>query len=354
MTSHAHKGRGAVSRPAGRFEQTLVSLDDEIAHEQATRAPETVLRATTAGRIISTNNSPDVPFDQSINPYQGCEHGCVYCYARPTHSYLDLSPGLDFETQIFYKPNAVTQLLAAWEKKNYECKPITIGANTDPYQPAERIHTITRQLLEQFLEYRHPVTIITKSALVVRDLDLLTELARRNLCSVAISIPTLDDGLKRVMEPRIPSASSRLKALQQLAENGIPASALVAPIIPAINDNEIESILEAVAAAGARQAHYIFLRLPHELVDIVSSWLEQHFPDRRERVLSLVRQASGGRNYNSRFGARQTGRGAYADMIATRFRTASRKLGLASGSYAQPLDCSQFRRPGQRQLGLDL
>ena len=354
MTSHAHKGRGAVSRPAGRFEQTLVSLDEEIAHEQATRAPETVLRATTAGRIISTNNSPDVPFDQSINPYQGCEHGCVYCYARPTHSYLDLSPGLDFETQIFYKPNAVTQLLATWEKKSYECKPITIGANTDPYQPAERTHTITRQLLEQFLECRHPVSLITKSTLVVRDLDLLSELARRNLCSVAISIPTLDDGLKRVMEPRIPSAASRLKALKELAENGIPTSALVAPIIPAINDNEIESILEAVAAAGARQAHYIFLRLPHELVDIVSSWLEQHFPDRRERVLSLVRQASGGRAYNSRFGARQTGRGAYADMIAARFGTASRKLGLASGSYAQPLDCSQFRRPGQQQLGLDL
>jgi DNA repair photolyase len=354
MTSHTHKGRGAVSRPAGRFEQTLVSLDDEIEHERASQAPETVLRATMAGRIISTNNSPDVPFDQSINPYQGCEHGCVYCYARPSHSYLDLSPGLDFETQIFYKPNAVTQLLATWEKKSYECKPITIGANTDPYQPAEKIHAITRQLLEQFLDCRHPVTLITKSNLILRDLDILTELARRNLCSVAISIPTLDDSLKRIMEPRVPSAASRLKALQQLAESGIPTSALMAPIIPAINDNEIESVLEAVAGAGARQAHYIFLRLPHELVDIVSDWLEQHFPNRRERVLSLVRQASGGRAYDSRFGARQTGRGAYADMLASRFRTASRKLGLTSGSYAQPLDCSQFRRPGQQQLGLDL
>jgi DNA repair photolyase len=354
MTSHAHKGRGAVSRPFGRFEKRLVSLDDDIDHERATQAPETVLRATMAGRIISTNNSPDIPFDQSINPYQGCEHGCVYCYARPSHSYLDLSPGLDFETQIFYKPNAVTQLLAAWEKKGYECKPITIGANTDPYQPAEKDHSITRQLLEQFLEYRHPVTLITKSNLVVRDLDLLSELARRNLCSVAISIPTLDDGLKRIMEPRVPSAAARLNAMQKLAQSGIPTSALVAPIIPAINDNEIESVLAAVAAAGARQAHYIFLRLPHELVQIVSDWLEEHFPDRRERVLSLVRQASGGRSYDSRFGVRQTGRGAYADMLASRFRTASRKLGLASGSYAHPLDCSQFRRPGQRQLGLDL
>jgi DNA repair photolyase len=354
MTSHAHKGRGAVNRPAGRFEQTLVKLDADADHERAARAPETVLRATMAGRIISKNSSPDIPFDQSINPYQGCEHGCVYCYARPSHSYLDLSPGLDFETQIYYKPNAVTRLLEAWEKRSYACKPITIGANTDPYQPAERIHTLTRQLLEQFLECRHPVTLITKSNLILRDVDLLSELARHKLCSVAISIPTLDNSLKRIMEPRVPSAASRLRAIRQLADRGIPTSALVAPVIPAINDNEIESVLEAVADAGARQAHYIFLRLPHELADIVSAWLETHFPDRKEHVLSLVRQASGGRSYDSRFGVRQTGRGAYADMIASRFRTASRKLGLACGSYAQSLDCTQFRRPGQRQLGLDL
>lgn len=354
MTSHVHKGRGSVSRPAGRFEQTAVTLDPEAENAQASTAPETVLRATLARRIISTNNSPDIPFDRSINPYQGCEHGCVYCYARPTHSYLDLSPGLDFETQIFYKPNAVEQLVATWEKNSYECRPITIGANTDPYQPAEKIHTITRRLLQQFLECRHPVSLITKGTLVLRDLDLLAELARRNLCSVAITIPTLDDSLKRIMEPRVPSAASRLKALRQLAQAGIPTSALVAPIIPAINDHEIESILAAVAEAGARQAHYIFLRLPHELVDIVSAWLDTHFPDRKEHVLSLVRQASGGKSYDSRFGVRQTGRGAYAEMLSSRFLAASRKLGLASGSYAQPLDCSQFSRPGQRQLGLDL
>jgi len=354
MTSHAHKGRGAVSRPAGRFEKTRVSLDDEADYELANRSPETVFRATMADRIISTNKSPDIPFDQSINPYQGCEHGCAYCYARPSHSYLDLSPGLDFETQIFYKPNAAARLLAAWEKKSYECKPITIGANTDPYQPVEKDQSITRQLLEKFLECRHPVTLITKSNLIVRDLDLLSELARRDLCSVAISIPTLDDGLKRIMEPRVPSAAARLSAIKKLAQNGIPTSALVAPIIPAINDNEIESVLAAVADAGARQAHYIFLRLPHELVQIVSDWLEEHFPDRRERVLSLVSQASGGRAYDSRFGVRQTGRGAYAEMLASRFRTATRKLGLESGSYAHSLDCSQFRRPGRRQLVLDL
>ena len=353
MVSRPHKGRGAVTRPHGRFEQTVVELDAEAAHERAEQVPQTVLRATTAGRIISTNSSPDVPFDQSINPYQGCEHGCIYCYARPSHSYLDLSPGLDFETQIFYKPNAAAQLLAAWEKKSYQCKPITIGANTDPYQPAERTHEITRQLLELFLEHRHPVSLITKSHLILRDLDLLSELAQRRLCSVAISLPTLDSELKRIMEPRVPSASVRLRAIAELAGHGIPTSALVAPLIPAINDHEIEAILEAVAEAGAVQAHYILLRLPHEVLDIVSAWLETHFPKRRERVLSLVRQASGGRSYDSRFGVRQTGRGAYAEMLGSRFHTASRRLGLKPGEYSQSLDCSQFSRPGQRQLGLD-
>jgi DNA repair photolyase len=353
MTTHVHKGRGAVSAPLGRFDQRPVELEPEAAHEKAGQIPQTVLRAMRAGQIISSNNSPDVPFDRSINPYQGCEHGCVYCYARPSHSYLDLSPGLDFETQIFYKPNGATRLLEEWEKKSYECKPITIGANTDPYQPAEKTLEITRQLLEQFARYRHPVNLITKSHLIARDLDLLTDLAADNLCSVAISIPTMNDNLKRLLEPRVPSASSRLKAMQLLAENGVPTSALLAPVIPAINDNEIESILEAVAGAGARQAQYIFLRLPHELLEIFSAWLETHFPDRKERVLSLVRQASGGRHYDARFGIRQTGRGAYADMLASRFRAASRKLGLAADSYQHPLDCSRFSRPGAQQLGLD-
>ena len=352
MTTRVHKGRGAVSSPAGRFDKRGVELDAEAAFEYAQQAPQTRLQAMQAGRIISTNNSPDVPFDQSINPYQGCEHGCVYCYARPSHSYLDLSPGLDFETQIFYKPNAVTQLLGEWEKKNYVCKPITIGANTDPYQPAEKTLEITRQLLEVFLEHRHPVTLITKSNLISRDVDLLARLAELNLCSVAISLPTMNDELKRAMEPRVPSANARLKAMTLLSSNGIPVSSLVAPIIPALNDNEIESILEAVAGTGADRAHYIFLRLPHELVDIFTAWLETHFPDRKERVLNLVRQASGGRNYDARFGVRQTGRGAYADMLASRFSTASRKLGLASSQYQHALDCTQFSPPGQQQMDL--
>lgn len=353
MSTRRHKGRGAVSTTAGRFETRAIELDAEAEFEAAQVAPETELRATRSGRIISSNDSPDVPFDLSINPYQGCEHGCVYCYARPSHSYLDLSPGLDFETRIFYKPDAAERLLEEWEKKSYECKPIAIGANTDPYQPAERSLRITRRLLETFLRHRHPVTIITKGHLVVRDLDLLEELAKHNLCRVAISVPTLSDELKRIMEPRVPAAASRLRAMTDLAKAGVPVSALIAPVIPAINDHEIEAILAAVADAGARQARYIFLRLPHELVGIFSAWLETHFPDRRERVLNLVREASGGRHYDSRFGRRQTGRGAYADMLASRFRTACRKLGLDTGDYAQSLDCQQFLRPGPAQLGLD-
>ncbi len=331
-----------------------VELDDDEIVRRAETAPETVLRAMQAGRIISHNNSPDVPFDRSINPYQGCEHGCVYCYARPSHSYLDLSPGLDFETQVFYKPNAADRLLAEWQKPGYECKPITIGANTDPYQPAEKSLRITRRLLELFVEYRHPVNIITKSHLVTRDLDLLAALAADKLSSVAISIPTMDAALKRRMEPRVPSAAARLKAITQLTDAGVPVSVLVAPIIPAINDGEIEGILKAAAAAGAGRARYIFLRLPNEVKEIFSDWLESHYADRAEHVLSLVRQASGGKHYDHRFGTRQTGRGPYADMLAARFRTAALQLGLDASDYQQALDCNRFLHPGQRQLGLDL
>ena len=352
MPSRGHKGRGAVSAPAGRFTTQPVEFDDEEAFARAQRAPETRLHSMRAGRIISRNDSPDVPFDLSINPYQGCEHGCVYCYARPSHSYLDLSPGLDFETEIFFKPNAAARLLDAWEKPGYECKPITIGANTDPYQPAERELGITRQLLELFLEHGHPVNLITKSHLVCRDLDLLSELASRRLTSVAISVPTLDDELKRVMEPRVPSATARLRAIEQLANAGIPSSVLLAPIIPAINDAEIEKILSAAAAAGADQARYIFLRLPHELKSLFTEWLQTHFPDRAERVMSLVREAGGGRDYDNRFHVRQTGRGPYAQMIASRFATAARRLGVHAREYVHVLDCNQFSPPGRQQLGL--
>lgn len=354
MPSQGHKGRGAISSPEGRFSKRPVNFDDEEAHARALRAPETVLRAMPTGRIISSNQSPDVPFDRSINPYQGCEHGCVYCYARPSHSYLDLSPGLDFETQIFYKPNAAARLLDAWERPGYECKPITIGANTDPYQPAEKSLKLTRELLTLFLKHRHPVNIITKGNLICRDIDLLSELADSGLSSVAISLPTMDTGLKRIMEPRVPAAAARLEAMEQLTAARVPTSVLVAPLIPAINDHEIEHILECAASAGACQAHYIFLRLPHELKEIFAAWLRAHFPDRADRVTSLIRQASGGDDYDNRFGFRQTGRGPYAEMLANRFSIASRRRGLDPDAYQHVLDCTQFFRPGQQQLGLDL
>jgi DNA repair photolyase len=352
MAARQHKGRGTVCSPNSRFSGQTTELDAEEADQRDGCAPQTVLRAMQAGRIISTNNSPDVPFDRSINPYQGCEHGCVYCYARPSHSYLDLSPGLDFETQIFYKPNASTRLQEEWQKPAYECKPITIGANTDPYQPAEKTLMITRALLQLFSEYRHPVNIITKSHLICRDIDLLSELAADSLCSVAISIPTMDDDLKRIMEPRVPAAASRLKAIRELTRAGINVSVLIAPVIPAINDNEIETILDAISRAGAKQAHYIFLRLPHELKEIFGQWLKVHYPDRSERVLSLIKQASGGKSYDHRFGHRQSGRGPYADMLAARFAKASKELGLLPDTYQQSLDCSRFLHPAKRQLGL--
>jgi DNA repair photolyase len=354
MTTRAHKGRGATSRDAGRFAKQSVDFEDEEAASRNSAAPETVLTAMRAGKIISHNQSPDVPFDHSINPYQGCEHGCIYCYARPSHSYLDLSPGLDFETRIFYKPNAAARLLEEWQKPAYVCEPITIGANTDPYQPAEKATGITRQLLELFDRYSHPVNLITKGGLITRDVDLLTSLASRGLCSVAISLPTMDAGLKRIMEPRVPSAQVRLKAITTLANAGIPVSILMAPLIPAINDAEIEGVLEAVAGAGASNAHYIFLRLPHEVRDIFIEWLAEHFPDRAKRVMSLVRQASGGKDYDNRFGRRQTGQGPYADMLRNRFNAACRRNGLTPDHYQQRLACDQFERPGQQQLGLNL
>lgn len=354
MVMQPHKGRGAVSSREGRFARLEIDFDAEEAALRAERAPPTVLSAMRTGRIISRNTSPDVPFNRSINPYQGCEHGCIYCYARPGHSYLDLSPGLDFESRIFFKPEAAERLLEQWSKSGYECEPITIGANTDPYQPAERSTRITRSLLKLFLEYRHPVNLITKGTLILRDIDLLAELASRRLCSVAISLPTLSPELKRVMEPRVPSAGARLKVIAALSDDGIPTSILLAPVIPAINDSEIESILEAAAGAGAVQASYIFLRLPHEVKLLFAEWLEAHFPDRAAHVMSLVRQASGGRDYDNRFGHRQTGSGHYAEMLGRRFLAAAKRFGLTRDRYQATLDCNQFRRPGAQQLGLDL
>jgi len=346
------KGRGALSRQAGRFEQRPVELDAEAAVEQSLEKPETVLRPMRTGRILSRNQSPDVPFNVSINPYIGCEHGCIYCYARPSHAYLDLSPGLDFETRIFYKPDAAERLLAAWEHAGYVVEPITIGANTDPYQPAEKRLRVTRELLQLFVRHAHPVSLITKGTLIERDLDLLESLASRSLCSVAVSLPTLDPALKRIMEPRVPSASARLHVVRRLAERGIPVSVLMAPVIPTINDGEIERVVDAAASAGAINASYIFLRLPHEVKQLFADWLEAHFPDRARHVMSLVREAGGGKDYDNRFGFRQTGRGAYAQMLGARFRTACKRHGIDDNRYQHALDTRLFERPGGHQLGL--
>lgn len=350
MASQIHKGRGAVSSLQGRFEQRLIQA--EPADDEPPTAPATVLRAMPARKIISYNQSPDIPFDRSINPYQGCEHGCIYCYARPSHSYLDLSPGLDFETQIFYKPNAAAVLLSEWEKPGYTVQPVTIGANTDPYQPAEKKLQITRQLLETFLEHRHPVSLISKGGLMSRDLDLLAELASRKLVSVAISIPTVNPDLKRILEPRVPAAEVRFRLIHDLADAGVPVSLLLAPVIPALNDTEIEVIVERAAAAGISHASWILLRLPHEVKQIFTEWLQAHLPDRAEHVMSLMRQASGGRDYDNRFGVRQRGRGPYAEMLASRFNSICKRLDLAAGSPPDHLDCSQFVPPGHQQMAL--
>lgn len=349
MTIQTHKGRGAVSSEPGRYAKTSVDSDEEFL---ADTAPQTVLRAMQAKKIISQNNSPDIPFDRSINPYLGCEHGCVYCYARPSHSYLDLSPGLDFETQIFYKPNAVARLIEEWEKPGYVVQPIAIGANTDPYQPAERKLKITRQLLEAFLQHRHPVQLITKGGLMTRDLDLLSALAEKNLVTVAVSVPTMNTSLKRVLEPRVPAAAVRFRLMEALAKAGVPVTLLLAPVIPAINDAEIESITKRAAECGASDASWILLRLPHELKDIFRDWLAAQMPDRAAHVMSLLQAASGGKDYDNRFGRRQRGRGPYAKMIADRFSTACRRYGLRTGRQQRALDCTLFRPPGQQQLAL--
>ncbi|HKL54086.1 MAG TPA: PA0069 family radical SAM protein [Wenzhouxiangellaceae bacterium] len=356
MSRH-EKGRGAVSNRAGRFarqtsEQAAYDWADEL---DALPKLATMVRAEAAKSIISRNTSPDVPFEQSINPYRGCEHGCVYCFARPTHSYLDLSPGLDFETRLYYKQNAAELVETELRKPGYICKPITIGANTDPYQPIEREHRITRQLLETMLEYRHPVSLITKGSLIERDLDLLAELARLDLASVHVSVTSLDQDLKRKLEPRAASASARLRTIERLAASGVPVSALIAPVIPALTDHELESIVERVAAAGAGSAGYVLLRLPHEVAGLFVEWLESHYPDRARHIMSLVRQSRGGKNYDSAWGQRMRGSGHFADLIETRFRLACRRNGLARRSEGA-LRTDQFRLPERTgdQLALNL
>jgi DNA repair photolyase len=324
------KGRGALSNEDHRYSPVASEFDP------AEEAPERVTecRAVRARSIISRNQSPDVPFEQSINPYQGCEHGCIYCYARPTHAYLDLSPGLDFETRLTCKTNAAEQLEKELSRPGYRCRSITLGANTDPYQPVEKNQRITRSVLEVLQRYRHPFTLITKGSLVTRDLDILAEMAGAGLCSVAVSITTLDAELKRLMEPRAASAQARLQSIAILADAGVPVTVLFAPVIPALNDRDMESVLRESAAAGANSAAYILLRLPLEIRALFEEWLQAHFPLRAEHVMSLVRQCRGGAAYDTRFGHRMRGSGPFAELLQRRFRVCCRKLGLGESETA--------------------
>jgi DNA repair photolyase len=323
------RGRGARINPPTRFDRTSAEFVDD-GWDSLAEIPvlKTEIFTETPKSIITRNDSPDISFDRSINPYRGCEHGCVYCYARPSHAYMGLSPGRDFESKIFVKPNAAALLREELTAPNYQPRTIALGANTDCYQPIERQHRITRGVLETLLEFKHPVGIVTKSALVLRDLDLLKELADQGLTKVALSITTLDGKLARGMEPRASTPMKRLAALEILAKAGIPTVVMMGPVIPGLNDSEIESILKAARNSGAREAGYTMLRLPHELKEIFKDWLLKEHPDRAARVMSLIRDVRSGKESDPNFGTRMVGSGAYAWQIGRRFQLAAQKLGL--------------------------
>lgn len=346
-------GRGAITNPTGRYERFQVTDFDDgwtRADEEASFLRTTVTIDATKS-IIARNDSPDVGFDRSINPYRGCENGCVYCFARPTHAYLGLSPGLDFETRLFAKPRAAKLLEAELSRPGYRCKVMAMGTNTDPYQPLERRMRITRSILSVLARFRHPVGIVTKSDLVLRDRDILSEMAQRNLAEVTLSVTTLDRELARTMEPRAAAPERRLAAVRALREAGIPAGVLVAPVIPGINDSEIEKILAACRDAGAQWAGFVLLRLPLELKQLFEEWLRAHFPDRASHVLSLIREMRGGQLYQSEFGTRMSGTGPMAALIAQRFQRAHARLGFEGGA---PLDTTLFRPPARRGETLPL
>ena len=342
--------RGARSFAAGRFE-TLARepFDDGWTPEERDERPlETTVTEERARSIISRNDSPDIGFSQSINPYRGCEHGCIYCYARPSHAYLELSPGLDFETKLFAKTNAAELLRAELSKPGYVPSPIAIGANTDCYQPIERKFRITRQIVEILAECEHPFTMVTKSALVERDLDLLAPMAKKNLVKVFVSIGSLDRALARKLEPRAASPQRRMDVLRNLAQAGVPCGVMVAALIPGLNDKTLEEVLEAASAAGAAEAAYVIMRLPNELKELFKEWLAAHYPERAGHVISIVRQMRGGRDNDPRFGSRMTGTGIFAELIEKRFDIACRRFGLnghGAGRKPPSLDCSRFRPP---------
>lgn len=340
-------GRGTRSNRSGRYETEIREGFDDGWIPGELEALKTQVVIEPAKSIIARNDSPDISFDQSINPYRGCEHGCVYCYARPTHCYLGHSAGLDFETRLYAKTNGAEVLERELSARHYEPRVIALGAVTDPYQPIERTYQVTRQILEVLERTQHPVGIVTKSALVVRDIDILSRMAASNLVKVAISVTTLDRVVARKMEPRAATPTRRLEAIAKLSEAGIPVTAMVAPIIPALNDSEIEKIIDAAANAGARSAGYVLLRLPLEIKQLFREWLATEFPDRADRVISILQSMHGGKDYVSTFGIRQRGTGPYAEHIAQRFRLAIRRHGMDDrGTFRLRTDL--FKRPVRR------
>ncbi len=348
---HLHKGRGATLSPANRYAAySGEAADDGWDNlEQPPDAPPTTLAVDASRRVITYNDSPDVGFDRSINPYRGCEHGCVYCFARPTHAWLGLSPGLDFETRIFHKPDAPAQLRRELAEPGYRCAPIALGINTDAYQPIERKLGLTRELVKILVESRHPFSIVTKSSLIERDIDLLAPAAARRQFEAAVSVTTLDAALARRMEPRAASPARRLKTIRVLAEAGIPVSVLVAPLIPVLTDSEMENILEEARAAGARDAGYVLLRLPHELKDMFRDWLTRHEPLKAAHVMNRLRDCRGGQDYDARFGERMRGTGVFAQLIRQRFKLAYARLGFEP---TPELDGDSFTPPEDGQMRL--
>jgi DNA repair photolyase len=349
-------GRGSRSNASSRYDMLkYIGFDDGWTREDETPKPlRTEIMKDTTRTIIARNSSPDISFDRSINPYRGCEHGCIYCFARPTHAYLGLSPGLDFESKLLFKPDAARLLEAELRKPDYSPQVIAIGTNTDPYQPIEREHRIMRSILEVLWEFRHPVGIVTKSALIARDIDILAPMAREGLAKVALSVTTLDRKLARMMEPRAATPSRRLETIRALSTARIPTGVMFAPAIPALNDEEMESVLAAATEAGATSAGYVLLRLPLEIKDLFREWLEEHVPDKAKHVMSLVRSMRGGKDYDSNWHTRQTGKGPYAQLMAQRFQIATRRLGL--NRTRSSLDIKRFRRPAavgdQLSMGL--
>lgn len=347
------KGRGATGNPDNRFDaHTVEPVDDGWGSLDAAAAPlRTEVQADSARSVITCNQSPDVPFDRSINPYRGCEHGCVYCFARPTHAYLGLSPGLDFESRLFYKRDAAARLREELARPGYRPAPVALGTNTDAYQPLERRLRVTRGILEVLAECGHPVTLVTKSALIERDLDLLADLAARGLVQVRVSVTTLERGLARRMEPRAAAPQRRLQIIERLRAAGVPTGVLVAPLIPVLTDAELETTLQAARDAGALAAGYALLRLPHEVHALFEGWLTAHYPLATAHVMNRLRDCRGGHAYDARFGTRMRGEGIYADLIAQRFRTTCRRLGFGE---LPELDCGRFRPPAAHRDQLPL